>query len=162
MVRVRSTSVQGPTAAEIRAEGVDLLFLVWLISRATTDVIDTALGPSQLTADEYAIYSILSAAGSITPTELARWMATAPTTVSSYVKRFEVRGHVTRTPNPDDRRSYHISLTGAGRQAHRRAALLFKPARDRVEQALADRGEIAEALLSLHTALDQVRHPPAP
>lgn len=160
MVRVRSTSVKGLTTAEIRAEGVDLLFLVWLISRATTDLIDTALGPSQLNADEYAIYSVLSAAGSITPTELARWMATAPTTVSSYVKRFEGRGHVSRTPNPEDRRSYHIGLTAAGRQVHRRAGALFKPVRDRVEQSLADGGEIAEALLALHTTLDQARHPP--
>ena len=32
--------------------------------------------------------------------------------MSSYVKRFEKRGHVVREPNPDDGRSYLIRLTG--------------------------------------------------
>ena len=90
------TSGQGDglSAAEVREEGVDVTFMVWMTFRATTYLVDAALAPAGLNGDEFAIYSVLNAAPSITPTELARWMAAPPTTVSSYVKRFEARGHV--------------------------------------------------------------------
>jgi DNA-binding MarR family transcriptional regulator len=157
MMRVRSTSVKGLSAPEIRAEGVDVLFLVWLISRAATDLIDSALSGTELTADEFAVYSILRAAGAITPTDLARWMAAAPTTVSSYVKRFEARGHVSRAPHPEDGRSYRITLTAAGRRAYRDAATRFRPVLSRVESTLTDGAATREALLQLRTSLDHVR-----
>lgn len=135
-----------------------MTFLVWLASRATTDLIDAALASSGLDGDEFAIYSVLTAASTITPTELARWMAAPPTTVSSYVKRFEARGHITREPNPSDRRSYRIKLTPAGRRAHRAAAQHFHPVRIRVEAALGQQAtEVREALLALRAALDDVR-----
>jgi DNA-binding MarR family transcriptional regulator len=159
MVRERSTSVKGLSAAEVRDESVDVTFLVWLTSRATTDLVDAALGPAGLDGDEFAIYSILTAAPLITPTELARWIAAPLTTVSSYVKRFEARGHVQREPNPADRRSYRIKLTPAGRRAYRSAAALFIPLRSRVAVALGEReDEVREALVTLRTVLDDLRH----
>jgi DNA-binding MarR family transcriptional regulator len=160
MVRRRSSSVKGLSAGEVRDEDVDVTFMVWLTSRATADLLDGVLAPAGLTGDEFAIYSVLTAAPSITPTELARWMAAPPTTVSSYVKRFEGRGHVQREPNPADRRSYRIKLTPAGRRAHREAAELFIPMRTRVRDALGPREtEVREALLTLRTVLDEIRHP---
>src|SRR5215467_8977370 len=118
MVRHRSNSVKGLSAAEIVEQNVDVLFLVWLTARAASDLLDTALAPAGLTGDEYAIYSVLAAGPSITPGELARWMAAPLTTVSSYVKRFEARGHVTRERNPDDGRSYRLQLTPSGRRTY--------------------------------------------
>jgi DNA-binding MarR family transcriptional regulator len=160
MVRVRSEFVKGLAAHEVRDEDVDVTFLVWLTSRATADLLDAALAPAGLSGDEFAIYSVLTAAPSITPTELARWMAAPPTTVSSYVKRFEGRGHVQREPNPADRRSYRIRLTPAGRRAHRAAGALFLPVRTQVTDALGAREtDVREALLTLRTVLDDVRHP---
>ncbi|HET6530557.1 MAG TPA: MarR family transcriptional regulator [Actinoplanes sp.] len=162
MVRVRSTSVKGLSAAEVREEGVDTLFMVWLTSRATTDLVNRALAGTGLDGDEFAIYSVLAAASSITPTELARWMAAPPTTVSSYIKRFEARGHVVREPHPGDRRSYRVTLTAAGRQAHRAAAKAFTPVRDRVADALGSRtNAVREALLEVRTVVDDLRHRPA-
>lgn len=159
MVRVRSEFVKGLAAHEVRDEDVDVTFMVWLTSRATADLLDAALAPAGLSGDEFAIYSVLTAAPSITPTELARWMAAPPTTVSSYVKRFEGRGHVQREPNPADRRSYRIRLTPAGRRAHRAAVELFLPVRTRVADALGAREtDVREALLTLRTVLDDVRH----
>lgn len=158
MVRSRSTSVNALSPAEVQAEGVDALFLVWLVSRSTEDLLNTALAPSGLTGDEYAIYSVLSAAPTMTPTELARWMAAPATTVSSYVKRFEGRGHVTREPNPDDRRSYRIRLTPSGRRTHRTASALFIPVRNEVAEALGGGAEDALAvLLRLRTVVDGIR-----
>jgi len=159
MMRGRSTSVKGLSAAEVREENVDTLFMVWLTSRATSDLLNRTLTASGLDGDEFAIYSILTAASTITPTELARWMAAPPTTVSSYVKRFEARGHVVREHNPDDRRSYRIKLTPAGRQAYRIAAAAFTPLRKRVAEALGARtDDIREALMAVRTAVDELRH----
>jgi DNA-binding MarR family transcriptional regulator len=144
---------------DVRDEDVDVTFLVWLISRATADLLDSTLAPAGLNSDEFAVYSVLTSVETITPTELARWMAAPPTTVSSYVKRFEARGHVEREPNPVDRRSYRIKMTPAGRQAHRTAAMLFTPIKTRVEAALGPREDgVRESLLALRVAVDEIRN----
>jgi DNA-binding MarR family transcriptional regulator len=161
MVRQRGTSIQGLRSAEVRDEGVDVTFMVWLTHRATADLVDAALAPAGLDGDEFAIYSMLIAAPSMTPSDLARWMAAPPTTVSSYVKRFESRGHVQREPNPADRRSYRIKLTPAGQRAYRAAADLFMPLRARVTNSLGVEEEgVREALLTLRTVLDEIRRTP--
>ena len=67
MVRVRSTSVKALSATEIEEQGVDPLFMVWLVSRSTNDLLDTVVGPAGLTGDEFAIYSVLAASPGITP-----------------------------------------------------------------------------------------------
>ncbi len=154
-------SVKGLAAQEVRDEDVDVTFMVWLTARATSDLLDDALAPAGFDGDEFAIYSVLTSAQAMTPTELARWMAAPLTTVSSYVKRFEARGHIAREPNPDDRRSYRIRLTPAGRRAHRDAAELFIPVRARIETGLGSNvSEVREALLTLRTVLDEVRRAP--
>jgi DNA-binding MarR family transcriptional regulator len=156
--RRRSNPAGGLSSREVRDEDVDVTFMVWLTSRATADLLDAVLVPAGLDSDEFAVYSILVAAPSITPTELARWMAAPPTTVSSYVKRFEARGHVERVPNPSDRRSYGIRLTVAGRRAHRAAARLFVPVRAEIERGLGSQAtDVREALLALRGVLDDLR-----
>jgi DNA-binding MarR family transcriptional regulator len=72
------------------------------------------------------------------PTDLAHWMSAPATTVSSYVKRFEQRGHVQRDPNPDDGRSYRVALTVAGRRAHAEAGDLFRPVLNEITRRLGD------------------------
>jgi DNA-binding MarR family transcriptional regulator len=158
MLRSRSSDVKPLSPTEIRQENVDTLFMVWLVARSTQDLLDSVLGPAGLSADDFAIYSILAAAPGITPTELARWMATAPTTVSSFVKRFETRGHLARQPHPQDRRSYRLRLTPAGKRAHRRASVLFAPVRAQVAHALEDEQiDAREGLLQLRSVIDQIR-----
>lgn len=138
-----------------------MTFMVWLTYRATADLLDSALAPAGLDGDEFAIYSVLNAAPSITPTELARWMAAPPTTVSSYVKRFEARGHVQRDPNPADRRSYRIKLTPEGHRARAAAAELFLPLRARVADGLGRQEEgVRDALVTLRTVVDEIRSGP--
>jgi DNA-binding MarR family transcriptional regulator len=143
---------------EVRDEEVDMTFLVWLTARAASDLVHSALAADGLTGDEFAIYSMLSAPTPTTPSSLARWMAAPATTVTSYVKRFEARGHVQREINSTDRRSYHIRLTDAGRQAHQRAQASFSPLREALVLALGEsEPEVREALLTLREALDRVR-----
>ena len=159
-MRDRSKSVKPLSPAEVLEEDVDALFMVWLVSRSTTDLLDSVLAPAGLTADEFAIYSVLTAAPTITPTELARWMAAPATTVSSYVKRLEGRGHVTRERNPDDGRSSLIRLTPAGRKAHQAAARLFLPVRSAVAAGIDNQDiDMKEALLRLRVLIDGLRSP---
>lgn len=163
MVRVRKTSVKPLSSRDVADEDVDALFMVWLVSRSTEDLLDSVLAPAGLTSDEFAIYSVLTAAPTMTPTELARWMAAPATTVSSYVKRFELRGHVAREPNPEDRRSYRIRLTAAGRRTHRTAVKLFVPVRAQVVSALgASDGDVRDSLMTLREVVDVIRQEDRP
>ena len=126
MMRDRTTSVR-EKEPELGPRLDNVLFDVWLVSRATTALLDEVVRPSGLDSDEFAIYSVLASGEGMTPTELAHWMSAPATTVSSYVKRFEGRGHVERTPNPDDGRSYRLRLTASGRRAHRAAGNCSSP-----------------------------------
>jgi DNA-binding MarR family transcriptional regulator len=151
-MRSRSTSVKG--GGRRRPDGSTLLFDVWRLSRATTAVLDGALAPVGMTADEFGVYSVLSKGEGLTPGELARWMSAPPTTVSSYVRRLEERGHVTRTVNPQDRRSYRITLTLPGRAAHGAATERFIPVLSNVRGAIQGPEEPLRQALS--TLLDAV------
>ena len=158
MMRARTTSVKGLTSAEVRAQQVDPLFMVWLVARATEDLMDTVLRPAGVTGDEFALYSVLAASPGITPSELSRWMAAPATSVSSYVKRLEARGHVVRKAHPSDRRSYRIHLTAAGRRTHRAASTLFGPVRARVIEELAAQDvPVEDSLLFLREVVDGLR-----
>jgi DNA-binding MarR family transcriptional regulator len=158
MMRSRSTSVKALTTAEVQEQDVDLLFLVWLVARSTEDLLDTVLQDAGVTGDEFALYSVLAASPGITPSELSRWMAAPPTSVSSYVKRLEARGHLTRRPHASDRRSYRIHLTAAGRRTHRAAATRFGPFRTQVVDSLADQdGPVRDSLLLLREVVDTLR-----
>jgi len=154
MVRYRTTSVK--VGAKERDSGENVLFKTWLVSRSAAALVDRVVADAGLTADEFAVYSVLRA-GAITPTELASWMAAPPTTISSSVRRLESRGHVQREANPDDRRSYRLTLTAKGRRAHQHAQEKYLPLLDEVESALgrAQPG-VLRALDSLRAALDRV------
>jgi DNA-binding MarR family transcriptional regulator len=150
------------TNARAASGGLDarldnVLFDVWLVSRATAALLDEALRGSGLDSDEFAVYSVLASSEFMTPTELARWMSAPPTTVSSYVKRFEQRRHIVKTPHPGDGRSYRLSLTAAGRRAHRRAGLLFLPVLDMVGDRIGGGGsETHQRLRDLHREIEAI------
>jgi DNA-binding MarR family transcriptional regulator len=154
MMRDRTTSVKRKEP-ELGPRLDNVLFDVWLVSRATTALLDEVVRPSGLDSDEFAIYSVLASGEGMTPTELAHWMSAPATTVSSYVKRFEGRGHVERTPNPDDGRSYRLRLTASGRRAHRAAGQLFLPVLHRVVELIGPQATDAHRRLrALHRAVD--------
>jgi DNA-binding MarR family transcriptional regulator len=151
-----STASRQPIEA-VAVEGTNVLFDVWLVSRGVHGLLDAALAPSGLTADEFGIYSVLTKSESMTPSELGRWMSAPLTTVSSYVKRLEGRGHVRRERNPLDGRSYVLRLTPEGRAAHRAAGACFLPVLDDVVDALgrAEPG-VRRAFGTLRDAVERV------
>jgi DNA-binding MarR family transcriptional regulator len=157
-VRDRSNSVKRQIEDELHPGLDNVLFGVWLVSRSTTNLLDSVLRPSGLDADEFAVYSLLMSAEAVTPSSLARWMAAPPTTVSSYVKRMEARGHVERVMDAHDRRSYALRLTRAGRQAHNDGGALFLPVLRALSDALGtDEAKAHQALKSVRRAVDHIR-----
>lgn len=138
----------------------NVLFDVWLVSRAATAAITQAVQEAGLDADEFAVYSVLAATDGMTPTELAHWMAAPPTTVSSYIKRFTSRGHVERVRNEHDHRSFQIRLTDAGRITHQTAGSHFLPVLEEVNEQLGPHlADTHERLRCLHQALTPGTHP---
>jgi DNA-binding MarR family transcriptional regulator len=81
---------------------------------------------------------VIGVLGPITPTELARRLGMAPTTVSTWLARLETDGVAIRRRNPDDGRSQLVELTDRGRRELRRAMPDFKRAIDRVRDELGD------------------------
>jgi DNA-binding MarR family transcriptional regulator len=63
---------------------------------------------------ELAALEHLQAAGPMTPGRLGRRLSMSPGAVTALVDRLEGRGHVERTPNPEDRRSALLRETERG------------------------------------------------
>jgi DNA-binding MarR family transcriptional regulator len=128
-----------PVAIDARLladERFGVMFILWLVGRATVDAIDRRIQGTGMSADEFPVYCLLDIAGPLTPSALGTWMAAPATTVSSFVKRLEERGHAARRPNQADRRSYLLELTDAGRTAQSEAIEQFAPLAEKVEREL--------------------------
>lgn len=124
-----------------------LLFDIWLVSRATTGLLDATLAPVGLTADEFALHSALHHTGSVTPSRLAELLAIPPTTISTHIRRLERRGAIVRVPNPADGRSAFLQLTGEGEATYQRARALFLPLHERIAALLTLSVADAQAVL---------------
>ncbi len=119
-----------------RPAPMSLLFDVWLIMHSMTTLVDDALESSELSGDDFGLYSLLRRFGPATPTQIARWTGMKPTTVSFAVKRLVQRRHATQTPHPSDGRSYLVGLNDAGVAAHGSAGRLFLGAMEKLSAEL--------------------------
>ncbi len=89
---------------------IGLLFQIFRTSQIAGKLVDAALEGTGVGGADYAVYSYILH-GPMTLTELAEGTGMPLTTAAGYVKRFEDRGHVVRTPNPADGRSFLIELS---------------------------------------------------
>jgi len=132
---------------------VSMLFDVFVLNQRLRALLGRALSACELTPDEYAVYSVLFEHGLLTPTQMAGLMAMPVTTTLDYVRAMTARGHVRRTRNPADGRSYMLSLTMEGFGAHRRTNAAWNVAVARLEGALGKPvAEVREALHALDDA----------
>jgi DNA-binding MarR family transcriptional regulator len=86
------------------------------------------------------------AGGSATVGELHRAFGHKRSTLTSVLDRLEERGYVTRTVNPDDRRSFVVATTRTGAAVARRVTRVL----DELERAIRgepDIGAVADRLL---------------
>ena len=114
-------------------EGV--LLQVFVAGQLAADLLREELGPV-MTPDRFAVQSVIGALGPLTPSELARRLGMAPTTISSWLARLEQAGAVRRRPNPDDGRSQLVEVTTRGRSELNDALPGFGRAITRVVDAL--------------------------
>jgi DNA-binding MarR family transcriptional regulator len=105
-----------------------LLFDVFVLEQRVGQLLETAMARSPLRPEDYAVYSVVFEEEAVSPTAMATELSMPLTTVVDYIRLMDSRGHCRRLPNPKDGRSYFITLTAAGRRAHREANLLFERA----------------------------------
>jgi DNA-binding MarR family transcriptional regulator len=116
---------------------MSLLFDLWLVNHLISGALDEILvSESGVSGEDFGFYSLLRRFGPSTPSQVTRWTAMRPTTVSSLVRRLQQRGHVEQRPNPADGRSRLIALTPAGERAHADAADSFFAATRSLTKAL--------------------------
>ena len=122
------------------------LLQVFVAGQLAGELLRRELGETT-TGPRFAVVSVIGALGPITPTELARRLGMAPTTVSSWLARLEGEAVAERRANPADGRSQLIELTETGRRELRTALPEFDRAATRVRDALGeDLDEVLDAL----------------
>lgn len=126
-----------------------LLFDVFALNQAIGRLLDVFMADSPLSPPEYALYSAIFELESVTPSGLATRLGMPLTTVIDHVARLEARGHVSRMPDPRDRRATRVVLTADGRAAHRAANVSFERAYDSFTGALTLDETTAALVLSL-------------
>jgi DNA-binding MarR family transcriptional regulator len=114
-----------------------LLLDLYVTSQLAGSLIDHELKGSGLTAEEFALSSVLGHEEELTPTELAARLGIPLSSAIFRVSKLIERGHAERRPNPRDRRSALLALTDEGRAAHERARPAFARVLERVRQHLA-------------------------
>jgi DNA-binding MarR family transcriptional regulator len=147
-------------AGATRKPAVDLsaLFDVFVLAQAVKELLDAALADAPLTPEEYAVYSQVMATPACTPTEMARDLSAPLTTVSDWIRTMTARGHLVRRPSFEDRRSYGVEVTAAGRRAHTETNRRFERANTRF-LALLPRpdSDLREVLAEATAAAQQAR-----
>ncbi len=132
----------------------NVLFPLFVAGQLAGSLLGRAIEGSGLTTSEFGVLSAIGVWGPLSPTELAQRTGMPPTTLSDYVARFVERKLVTRSPNPDDRRSYLLEVTGEGHRRHMHAGRgLNATNRLIAEQLEVAPADVRAALLELEQAL---------
>ena len=127
----------------------------WTAAQRVDQLITRELKAADVWTPYYALLSMIVIREPITPTALAEAMGIAPTTLSDRLAELLELGHVRRTKNPRDGRSYLIQSTLAGRRAVDRAAPVTWRTQQNVVRHLNRRLPAIEAAISdLSRALD--------
>lgn len=128
-----------------------ILLDVFATNQKGERLIEAALAGTALPPEDYPLYVFIGTAGPLTPTELARELGMPLSTLLFRTRRLEERGHIARVPNPDDGRSYLVSLTPAGERLLAFARPLFRARALAVEARLGE-----ERVAALREALDEL------
>ena len=148
MVRSRTTVKPG------------LLLQPVVLSQLAGRLVEEAIAGSEVAGVEFAVASWLGVRGQATPTELARDLGMAPTTLSAVIDRLLKKGQVRKRPNPDDGRSYLLELTARGKATNARNGARFAEVIGRVRAELAAEEEhVLETMRVLEDALRRALEP---
>ena len=130
-----STLPQG--CAKWQTPGPDTILLdLFRTNQVRERLIEASLAGLELPPEDYPFYVLIGAEGPWTPTLLAERMKMPLSTVLFRVGRLDQRGHIERIPNPDDRRSYLVSLSPDGQKLLKQARPRFRAFAEAVEERL--------------------------
>ncbi|MDP9281275.1 MAG: hypothetical protein M3P38_04175 [Chloroflexota bacterium] len=133
-----------------------IFFELYAVTQAVRELLRSTMADGPLTPEEYAVYSAVFEAESLTPTVMARALSMPLTTVMERVRLLEGRGHARRVAHPADRRSYRLVLTAAGLAAHRQASQQFEIAyRAFLDAHTADERRTQQRLAQLRSAAER-------
>ena len=134
----------------------------WTAAQRVDQLVTRELKAAGVWTPHYALLSMICIREPITPTALAEEMGIAPTTLSDRLQELTVLGHIRRTKNPSDGRSYLIRSSAAGRRTVERAAPVTMRALDQVARRLGRRKNFIESAIDeLKRALDAQLAEPA-
>ncbi len=137
--------------ADLRPDS--LFYEVFVLGQAVKRLLETAMADGPLRPEEYAVYSVVFEAESVTPTAMAAALAMPLTTVMDWVVLMERRGHARRRPHPTDGRASLVTLTADGLRAHREANRRFEQAyRVLLGSLPTDQRVLRDALVTLREA----------
>jgi DNA-binding MarR family transcriptional regulator len=101
--------------------------------------LSAGLREAGMVSGDYALVSLLTVEGQLTPAMLARLVGVALSTLGPRLNSLTDRGWVERRANPANRRSWLLQLTPAGWAAYHAAVPYAKVAFDRLDRALPER-----------------------
>ncbi|AZP15589.1 MarR family transcriptional regulator [Streptomyces aquilus] len=113
----RPEIADGPASAEVREIERALNRITYLSTRARQHERLMALAGVPLDRAAVALLRQVADSEPLRPGELANRLGVEASHVTRTVQQLQKSGHVTRLPDPDDRRAHRIELTDAGRQA---------------------------------------------
>jgi len=120
-------------------------------ARALARRFDEALRPFGLTNGQFSLLMSLNRPEPLPMAPVASLLAMDRTTLTAALKPLERRALVKVFPDPSDRRSRFLKLTGKGRNLLARAVPVWKRTHDEVEQLVPHRrpGELRRSLRAL-------------
>jgi DNA-binding MarR family transcriptional regulator len=131
-----------------------LLLDLFATHHQSGQLVELGVADSGISADDFALLSFLGRFGPSTPTDVARELGLYLTTTLFRVGKLEERRYVVREPNPQDGRSFVLSLTARGEAKWREARVDVLRLLRRVEKRLGDPESVRATLNELRAALD--------
>jgi DNA-binding MarR family transcriptional regulator len=133
---------------------LSLLYQLWLTNMAARNLMRQAMAASDMSGEEYALYSYLYANGARTLSQAARDVGMPITTLATLLAPGLEAGEIARTAHPRDRRAKLLQLTDAGRARLEGAIPAFSAGYRAVLDQLAEDEADVDAL---YAALAQLR-----
>ncbi|QHQ36184.1 MarR family transcriptional regulator [Algicella marina] len=97
------------------------------IAQLSRSLLESRL-PMGLTPPQFDVINILaSAAGNLSPINLATQLKVPKTSMTNTLTGLEKKRLISMTPNPQDGRSKHVSITEEGRDTHLQALAALSP-----------------------------------
>lgn len=142
-----ATETGSDEARQIGSADGNLLLDLHVLDQRIGDLIEAALVGTGVTPAEFAVYSQLGIAA-MTPRQLSRRLGVKRSTLTGHLATLTRRGHLSRTANPTDARSYRIELTDAGRACLERCRPAFRRALVLLHDALGQDPDRIRAVLA--------------